>query len=114
MVDPFLLFIYKRRANIGSHEGSRAKALTDERVLCRPSLFLFLISIYISKGHPMKKKLFDFFQTKGAATTMEAAIDAFKARNPKAHRVSGAWKGAYPGDRNGRWVTIEMSYTEGS
>ena len=38
----------------------------------------------------MKKKLFDFFQTKGAATTMEAAIDAFKARNPKAHRVSGA------------------------
>ena len=61
----------------------------------------------------MKKKLFDFFQTKGADTTMAAAIDAFKTRNSKAQNVSGAWKGAYPGDRNGRWVTIEMSYTEG-
>jgi hypothetical protein len=62
----------------------------------------------------MKKKLFDFFQTKGADSTMEAAIDAFKTYNPKARRVSGAWKGAYPGDRNGRWVSIEMSYTERS
>jgi len=27
----------KARAKIGSHIGLRAKALTDERVLCRPS-----------------------------------------------------------------------------
>lgn len=60
----------------------------------------------------MKTKQFDFFQTKGAATTMAAAIEEFKARNPKARRVSGSWLGAYPGDRNGRWVTIEMSYVE--
>jgi len=62
----------------------------------------------------MKKKLFNFFQTRGAVTTMAAAIEEFKARNSKATNVSGAWKGAYPGDRNGRWVTIEMSYTERS
>ena len=62
----------------------------------------------------MKKKRFDFFQTRGAVTTMAAAIEEFKARNPKAQDVSGAWMGAYPGDRNGRWVTIEMSYTERS
>tara|TARA_R110002020_G_scaffold66563_2_gene174944 strand:- start:3283 stop:3753 length:471 start_codon:yes stop_codon:yes gene_type:complete len=62
----------------------------------------------------MKTKRFDYFQTAGAEQAMTEAIEEFGQRNPDARNITGKWLGAYPGDRDGRWVTIEMSYEDGS
>ncbi len=53
---------------------------------------------------------FDFFQNGGADETLKAASLDWEGRNPGRRVVEASFVAAYPGDRDGRWVTIRVQH----
>lgn len=58
----------------------------------------------------MLTKTIEFFQTDGADETLEAAKEKFAKENPETFIAHLRFVAASPGDRNGRWVEIEVTY----
>lgn len=58
----------------------------------------------------MLTKTIQFFQAGGADETLEAAKAKFALENPETFIAHLRFVAAYPGDRDGRWVDIEVTY----
>jgi hypothetical protein len=56
------------------------------------------------------KTTISFFQTGGADETIEGAKAMFAEVNPETFILAARFVSAYPGDRDGRWVEIEITH----
>ncbi len=52
----------------------------------------------------------DFFQTDGAAATLEAASQEYEQKNPGTKVLTAKFQWASPQTDAGRWVGISLSY----
>jgi len=60
----------------------------------------------------MKTTEVQFLQNDGYDATLAAVKVQFESEHPKRSVASMKFLAAYPGDRDGRWVTIEVTYED--
>jgi len=59
----------------------------------------------------MNTATFQFFQTGGYDDTIAAATSKFESERPGTLVTHVEFVAAYPGDRDGRWVDLEVTYS---
>lgn len=62
----------------------------------------------------MKTDTIEFLQNDGAAETLKAASAEFEVRHPGRKAISAEFEWLSPGDRDGRWVGIKVTYEDKS
>lgn len=60
----------------------------------------------------MKTTQVQFLQNDGYDATLAAVKVKYELEHPSANVVSMKFLSAYPGGRDGRWVTIEVTYED--